>query len=158
MTVVIEAAELRHLTAFQRELTQADDLEAQACGCANAFAAFGLLRDQSLEAWAAVVRPPQGVAGPDRVGAMLGVRPRPEGDGVQLWFHSTELVKRYPLPFLKAMRPVFDGLLERHGALHGMINPDNPAMIRLATWLGMQLDGVQQAGAFRYHPAVVRRK
>jgi hypothetical protein len=156
MTVRIEPANARHLVLFARELTPADDEEARLCGCANAFTAFSLLLAQSLEGWAAVL--PSAQAPSDRVGAMLGVRPRTEGDGVQLWFHSTELFKVYPLAFMKPCRKLFDGLLERHPVVHGMIDPKNEAMIRLATWLGMELDAVQQRGPFQYHPAVARRR
>lgn len=149
--VHIIRAEPHHLEAFGRELTVADDEEAQRCGCANACTAFRLLFEQSLEAFAAVLDG-------DRVMAMLGVRPRASDDGVQLWFHSTELVKRYPLAFMLPARKVFDGLLERHQVLHGMVDPKNEAMIRLTTWLGFQLDAVQQVGPFEFHPAIARRE
>lgn len=151
-SVLIEDANLVHLELFRRELTPADDEEARLCGCANAFTAFGLLLEQSIEAYAAVI------ARQGRVGAMLGVRPRSAGDGVQLWFHSTELFKRYPLAFMKPCRKLFDELLERHQVLHGMVDPKNEAMIRLTTWLGFQLDAVQQVGAFEFHPAIARRE
>jgi hypothetical protein len=85
------------------------------------------------------------------------VRPRTDGDGVQLWFHSTELFKMYPLAFVKHARRVFDELVERHRVVHGMIDPRNEAMIRLATWCGFQLDAVEQVGEFLFHPAVLRR-
>jgi hypothetical protein len=152
--IVLEPANPQHLERLRLELTPADDAEAQACGCANAFTAFGLLFEQSIEAWAMLL--PSGLA--YRVPAMLGVRARASGDGVQLWFHSTELFKRYPLACLRAARPLVEQLLERHQVLHGMINPDNPAMIRLSTWLGFELGAVERAGAFRFHPAVLRRK
>lgn len=152
----VERAVPTHLELFRRELVPADDVEAQACGCANAFTAFSLLFDQSLEAWAAVLIDEASCA--TRVGAMLGVRPRVAGDGAQLWFHSTELFKRYPLAFMKPCRRLFDGLLERHQVLHGMVDPKNEAMIRLTTWLGFELDAVQQVGKFQFHPAVARRR
>jgi hypothetical protein len=151
VTVFIVPANADCLERFQLELTSADDAEAQACGCANAFTAFGLLLEQSLEAYAAVVE----LGG--RVGAMFGVRPRTDGDGVQLWFHSTELFRMYPLAFVRHTRQTFDRIVERHRVVHGMIDPKNEAMIRLATWCGFQLDGVQQVGEFFFHPAVLRR-
>lgn len=158
MSVRIEVATREHLERFRAELTPADDAEAQAVGCENAFTAFMQLLEQSIEAYAAVIGEPlNAVCEKARVGAMLGVRPRVAGDGVQLWFHSTELFKRYPLAFMKPSRRLFDELLERHGVVHGMIDANNPAMIRLATWLGMELDAARQHGPFTYHPAVARR-
>jgi hypothetical protein len=138
-----------HLDVFARELTPADDLEAQACGCANACTAFAQLLEQSLSAWS--------VFHDERIGCMLGVRPRAAGDGVQLWFHSTELFKRYPLAFVKHTRQTFDYLADRYRVVHGMIDPKNEAMIRLATWCGFELGAVEQAGEFFFHPAVLRR-
>lgn len=159
MTVRIERARADHLERFKLELLPEDDAEAQACGCANAFTAFSLLAEQSIEAYAAVLLgPPWFEHSESRVGAMLGVRPRREADGVQLWFHSTDLFTRYPLAFLKPMRRLFDELLERHQVLHGMIDPRNEAMIRLSTWLGFELGAVKQVGTFKFHPAVVRRQ
>jgi RimJ/RimL family protein N-acetyltransferase len=155
LTVRIEHATRHHVALFAHELTDEDDLEARACGAANAVQAFAQLLEESLEGYAAVVANDFGM---DRVGAMLGLRARPDGDGAQLWFHSTELFKRYPLAFLKPCRRLFDQLLERHPVVHGMINPDNPAMIRLSTWLGFELGGVEEHGAFRFHPAVIRRQ
>lgn len=151
----VERAVPTHLMLFQRELTPADDDEARLCGCANAFTAFRLLYEQSIEAWAAVQIEASCAT---RVAAMLGVRPRAAGDGVQLWFHSTELFKRYPLAFLKPCRRLFDGLLDRYEVVHGMVDPKNEAMIRLTTWLGFQLDAVEQVGAFQFHPAIARRE
>jgi hypothetical protein len=67
------------------------------------FHGLRLLLEQSLEAWSVLL--PTGLA---TVPACSGVRPRAAGDGVQLWFHSTELFKRYPLACLRAARPLVE--------------------------------------------------
>jgi hypothetical protein len=148
MSIDLETATSQHVALFARELTAADDIEAQANGWFSAAAAFEELRAQSIEAWAAVFE--------GRVGCMLGVRHRPGGEW-QLWFHSTDFFAAYALAFLRPARRLFAALLERYPVLHGLIDSRNVGMVRLTTWLGFELGAVEQHGQLLFHPAVLRR-
>lgn len=150
MRPFIEPATELHLWCFALELTPADDVDARGNGWTDAFEAYSTLLAGSAEAWAGSVGP--------RVACMLGVRPRLDGGGT-LWFHSTELFVEQGRGFLRPARTLFASVLERWPELHCHVDPLNPALVRLAAFVGFELGDVVTAGPQHrlFHPAVLRR-
>lgn len=148
--VIIEQAEERHLWAFGLHLTPADDEAAKRAGWLSAFDEYATLFEQSVECWAGRRE--------GQVICLLGVRRRPLGGG--LWFHSGAAFIEHGRAFLRPARELFNGLRQRWPELQATVDPLNPAMVRLATFVGFELDPPRPVGdlALIRHPAVLRRQ